>query len=95
MQFCENFTSRMQKMKRMLPESDQWFFYYKSVLDGYSYKWQQDNKPNNYLKSALRLHMLHLPRVFVRQARQFYFSRLEAEQQREILAPCHGEQRNR
>jgi hypothetical protein len=34
----------MQKMKRMLPESDQWFFYYKSELDGYSYKWLQDNK---------------------------------------------------
>ena len=31
-------------MKRMLPESDQWFFYYESVLDGYSYKWLQDNK---------------------------------------------------
>ncbi len=31
----------------------------------------------------------------MRQARQFYCSRLEAEQQREILAPCHGEQRNR
>ena len=31
----------------------------------------------------------------MRQARQFYFSRLEAEQQREILAPRHGEQRNR
>ena len=44
MQFYENFTSRMEKMKRMLPESDQWFVYYESVLDGYSYKWLQDNK---------------------------------------------------
>jgi hypothetical protein len=44
MQFYENFTSRMEKMKRMLPESDQWFVYYESVLDGYSYKWVQDNK---------------------------------------------------
>jgi hypothetical protein len=90
MQFYENFASRMQKKKRMLPESDQWFFITNPCLtatDTNGCKTTR-NKPNNYLKSALQ-------RVFVRQSRQFYFSRLEAEQQREILAPCHGEQRNR
>ena len=45
LQFYTSFKNRMQEMKRELPETEYpWFFYYESVLDGYKYKWMQDNK---------------------------------------------------
>ena len=44
LQFYESFTSRIEKMKKELPETEMpWFFYYESVLDGYRYKWMRDN----------------------------------------------------
>jgi hypothetical protein len=44
LQFYESFRSRMEKMKKELPETQMpWFFYYESVLDGYRYKWMRDN----------------------------------------------------
>ena len=45
LQFYTSFKNRMREMKRELPETEYpWFFYYESVLDGYKYKWMQDNK---------------------------------------------------
>ena len=45
LQFYKSFERRLQAMKRELPETDYpWYFYYESVLDGYRYKWMQDNK---------------------------------------------------
>ncbi len=57
----------MEKMKRMFPESDQWDVYCESVLDGYSYKWLQDNKEQTLrllefgVASAGGAPPLHLP----------------------------------